>query len=102
MRDEQGRTGGPRRRLAAFRDRGVAVAPTLLVVLLYVRHLRDGYLADDFLYVEWARAGLGVLLRHVTTASNPQMIRPLPALAWAASRSASRHSSWPSRCSPSP
>lgn len=66
----------------------MVVAPALLALLFYVRHLRDGYLADDFLYVEWAHAGLGVLLRHVTTASNPQMIRPLPALSWAASRSA--------------
>jgi hypothetical protein len=56
MRNEDGRPDGPRRRLEAVRDRGMAVAPALLAVLFYVRHLRDGYLADDFLYVDWARS----------------------------------------------
>jgi hypothetical protein len=68
---------------------GLAAAPALLAVLLYARHLGEGYLADDFLYLDWARAGLGVLLRHVTTDSYPQMIRPLPAVVWATSRSGS-------------
>jgi hypothetical protein len=58
------------------------IAPALLALVLYAPALGVGYLADDFLYLNWMRSGLGELLRHVTTSSNPQMIRPLPALAW--------------------
>lgn len=56
-----------------------------LVLLLYGRHLAGGYLADDFLYLSWWREGWGELLRKVTVDSDPRMIRPLPALAWALS-----------------
>jgi hypothetical protein len=58
-------------------------APAILALGLYAPALGVGYLADDFLYLDWMRSGWGVLLRHVTTSSLPQMIRPLPALAWA-------------------
>lgn len=57
-----------------------------LVLALYGRHLADGYLADDFLYLRWLEQGLDELLRRVTWLSDPQMIRPLPALAWTLSR----------------
>ncbi len=60
----------------------LALAPALLALLLYAGSVRLGFLADDFLYLNWAKQGLASLLRHVTAASNPQMIRPLPALAW--------------------
>lgn len=53
-----------------------------LALLIYGRHLGDGYLADDFVYRTWLQEGLPELLRRMTTASNPQMIRPLPAFAW--------------------
>lgn len=58
-------------------------APAILALGLYAPALGVGYLADDFLYLDWMRSGWGVLLRHVTTSSLPQMIRPLPASAWA-------------------
>jgi hypothetical protein len=58
------------------------LVPAALAVGLYVWSLGCGFLADDFLYLNWMRRGLGVLLRHVTVASDPQMIRPLPALGW--------------------
>ena len=51
-------------------------------MLLYGHHLGDGYLADDYLYLGWLDHGLTELLRRVTWQSDPQMIRPLPALAW--------------------
>jgi hypothetical protein len=54
----------------------------LLTFLIYGRHLVDGYLADDFLFLSWWNEGLGELLRRVTVDANPRMIRPLPALAW--------------------
>ncbi len=60
----------------------VAVPLSLLTAVLYGGHLGDGYLSDDFLYLGWAEQGLGELLRHVTVDSDPQMLRPLPALAW--------------------
>jgi hypothetical protein len=66
---------------------GTALLLALLVALLYGRHLGEGLLADDFLYVRWARQGWDVLLRHVTVASTPQMIRPLPGLLWELTRS---------------
>jgi hypothetical protein len=69
------------------RPRGTALLFTLLVALLYGRHLAEGLLADDFLYARWARQGWGELLRHVTVASRPQMIRPLPGLLWGLTRS---------------
>lgn len=53
-----------------------------LCLLLYGRQLTVGYLADDFLYLRWLDQGLDELLRKVTVDSDPQMIRPLPALAW--------------------
>jgi hypothetical protein len=70
------------------RSRGARLAgslpflPPVLALALYAPALGVGYLADDFLYLNWMRGGVGALLRHVTTGSNPQMIRPLPALAW--------------------
>ncbi|MEM8961645.1 MAG: hypothetical protein AAGD38_09215 [Acidobacteriota bacterium] len=53
-----------------------------LALLVYGRHIGDGFLSDDFLYATWATEGVGELLRRVTIDSEPQMIRPLPALAW--------------------
>jgi hypothetical protein len=64
-----------------------ALLLALLVAVLYGRHLGEGLLADDFLYARWARQGWDVLLRHVTVASTPQMIRPLPGLLWELTRS---------------
>jgi len=54
----------------------------VLASVLYGRHLGEGYLADDFLYAGWAREGAAALVAHTTVASSPQMIRPLPGLAW--------------------
>ncbi len=54
----------------------------LWTLVLYGRHLADGYVGDDFLFLHWARDGLGELLRRFTVDSTPQMIRPLPALGW--------------------
>lgn len=54
----------------------------VFVGVLYGSHLGDGYLSDDFLYVQWATEGVGELLRHVTLDSTVRMVRPLPALAW--------------------
>ncbi len=59
-----------------------AALPALLTVLLYGRHVADGFVADDFGYAIWARTGLVTILRFVTVDSSPQMIRPLPAVAW--------------------
>jgi hypothetical protein len=59
-----------------------AAVPALLAVLLYGRHVADGFVADDFGYAIWARGGLATLLRFLTVDSRPQMIRPLPGLAW--------------------
>jgi hypothetical protein len=56
--------------------------PALLAVLLYGRHLADGFVADDFGYATWARDGVATLLRYLTVDSSPQVIRPLPGLAW--------------------
>ena len=64
----------------------------LFVILacgIFASHLRDGYLSDDFLYVAWARRSLATLLAHLTISSYPQVLRPLPALAWLLSRFAS-------------
>ena len=64
----------------------------LFVILacgIFASHLRDGYLSDDFLYVAWARRSLATLLAHLTIASYPQVLRPLPAFAWLLSRLAS-------------
>ncbi len=55
---------------------------TLLALAIYGKHLGDGYLADDFLFLSWWQDGAGELLRRVTADSSPRMIRPLPALAW--------------------
>jgi hypothetical protein len=49
---------------------------------LYGANLGDGWLADDYLYWERAGQGLGAILRHVTLGSEPQMLRPWPALIW--------------------
>jgi hypothetical protein len=62
--------------------RALLLVPPVLACVLYAPALGVGYLADDFLYLSWMRSGVGALLRHVTTSSDPQMIRPLPALAW--------------------
>jgi hypothetical protein len=58
----------------------------ILALGLFASHLRDGYLSDDFLYVVWARRSLATLLAHLTIASYPQVLRPLPAFAWLLSR----------------
>lgn len=65
-----------------WRAGALTALPALLAALLYGRHLAEGLVADDFEYASWARAGLGTLLRHVTIDSSPQMVRPLPGLAW--------------------
>jgi hypothetical protein len=57
-----------------------------LALAIFASHLRDGYLSDDFQYVLWARRSVGTLLAHLTTASYPQVLRPLPAFAWLLSR----------------
>ena len=64
----------------------------LFVILacgIFAGHLCDGYLSDDFQYVVWARRSLATLLAHLTISSYPQVLRPLPALAWLLSRLAS-------------
>jgi hypothetical protein len=53
-----------------------------LVFVIYGHHLREGLLADDFLYTAWLDQGPAELLRRLTTTSNPRMIRPFPALGW--------------------
>ncbi len=53
-----------------------------LVLALYGRHLDTGYLADDFLFLEWAGQGPAELLRRVTGAVEPRFLRPLPAFLW--------------------
>ncbi len=63
-----------------------AVLLSALAAALYGRHLGDGYLSDDYLYLAWAEQGLGELLRRVTVDSAPQMLRPLAALPWLAGR----------------
>jgi hypothetical protein len=73
--------GLPRSRGARL-ARSLLFVPPVLALALYAPALGVGYLADDFLYLNWMRGGVGALLRHVTAGSNPQMIRPLPALAW--------------------
>ncbi len=67
---------------AAWVGRLLLAAPALLAVALYARSLGCGFLADDFLYLHWARIGVATLLRRVTVDSQPQMIRPLPAAGW--------------------
>jgi hypothetical protein len=57
-----------------------------LSLAIFASHLRDGYLSDDFQYVLWARRSVGTLLAHLTVASYPQVLRPLPAFAWLLSR----------------
>jgi hypothetical protein len=57
-----------------------------LAVAIFASHLRDGYLSDDFQYVLWARRSIGTLLAHLTIASYPRVLRPLPAFAWLLSR----------------
>jgi hypothetical protein len=76
-------TPAPRSRPAsALAAAALTALPALLAVLLYGRHLADGLVADDFGYASWARTGLATLLRRLTIDSSPQMIRPLPGLAW--------------------
>jgi hypothetical protein len=58
-------------------------------LVIFGSHLQDGYLSDDFFFVLWARRSLATLLAKLTFASYPQVIRPLPALAWMLSRCAS-------------
>jgi hypothetical protein len=67
---------------ASRRALAAAALPAVLAVVLYGRHLADGFLADDFGYATWARDGLATLLRYLTVDSSPQVIRPLPGLAW--------------------
>jgi hypothetical protein len=75
------RARAPRPR-AAWAGGLLLAVPALLAVALYARSLGCGFLADDFLYLHWAQMGLGALLRRVTVDSQPQMIRPLPAVGW--------------------
>ena len=53
-----------------------------LVFSVYGQLLLTGFLSDDFLFLGWASQGWGELLARVTAQSYPQVIRPLPALAW--------------------
>ncbi len=69
-------------RAPALAAAALPALPALLAVLLYGRHLADGFTADDFGYATWARDGLATLLRYLTVDSSPQVIRPLPGLAW--------------------
>lgn len=68
--------------LAAAALTALTALPALLAVLLYGQHLADGFVSDDFGYAAWARDGLTTLLRYLTVDSSPQVIRPLPGLAW--------------------
>lgn len=54
----------------------------LVTLLIYGTHLNEGLLADDFLYAHWLDQGFDELLRRLTLASDPRMIRPLPGLGW--------------------
>lgn len=56
--------------------------PAVAALALYAGFSGVGFLADDFLYLRWSRLGLETLLARVTIASDPQMLRPLPALVW--------------------
>jgi hypothetical protein len=67
---------------SSYRRLAVPATLGLLTLLIYGKHLGDGYLADDFLFLSWWRDGIGELLRRVTVDANPRVIRPLPALAW--------------------
>ncbi len=58
------------------------VAFGALVLALYGRHLGTGYLADDFLFLEWAGQGPAELMRRVTGGVEPRFLRPLPAFLW--------------------
>jgi hypothetical protein len=75
-------------RLEKLRSEGARYGALFVVLALglFAGHLRDGYLSDDFLYVVWARRSLATLLAHLTIASYPQVLRPLPAFAWLLSR----------------
>jgi hypothetical protein len=53
-----------------------------LAALAFGRNLGDTFLSDDYVYVDTARRGLAALLRGLTVASYPQVIRPVPALLW--------------------
>jgi hypothetical protein len=65
-----------------------ALAVVLLAVLLYGRHVADGFLGDDFAYASWARQGIGLLMRRFLRGSShwQQSIRPLAGLTWMLSR----------------
>jgi hypothetical protein len=78
-------------RLEKLRSEGMRYGALFIALALglFASHLRDGYLSDDFQYVLWARRSLATLLAHLTTASYPQVLRPLPALPWLLSRFAS-------------
>jgi len=52
------------------------------VWLVWGSSLGAGVLSDDFLYLQWARQGLGELMLRLTTHSYPQTLRPLPGLLW--------------------
>jgi hypothetical protein len=66
-----------------------AILLFLAGLVIFGSHLQDGYLSDDFLFVLWAKRSLATLLAKLTVKSYPQVIRPLPALAWMLSRCAS-------------
>jgi hypothetical protein len=80
----------PRRRhLFALAAAAVpALLPVVLAVLLYGRHVADGFVGDDFAYAAWAREGIGYLMRRFLHGSShwQQSIRPLPGLPWMLSR----------------
>jgi len=71
-----------RDRTIRFGTLALAGLSVVLTGVAYATHVVDGYLSDDFLYLDWLGGGLGALLRRVTVDSYPRMIRPLPALAW--------------------
>lgn len=65
-----------------LRPTDATLLPFVLGVLLYLPSLSVGLLSDDFLYLAWARDGVGEVLRHLTVDSYPRTVRPLPGLAW--------------------
>jgi hypothetical protein len=87
MNDEESRWQLRGLRTAGKQDGAILLFLAGLVI--FGSHLQDGYLSDDFLFVLWAKRSLATLLAKLTFDSYPQVIRPLPALAWMLSRRAS-------------
>ena len=82
VRGEDGVTGerpfGNRPRGAV----GITVVLAVLGVIVFGRHTGDGFLSDDFLFLDAAGNGVGALLQYFTGGSYPKLIRPLPGLLW--------------------